>query len=185
LDANYIRLNATSIEIYSNNSFFGEDPNDAVFKSQEYWNKFITRLEHNLKITLIKPRHETIRFVKAHMAETNNEIAKDYVIKGDKLKVITQDDGKVWLLIDNSFNLHELETIHPETHKQDMEYVLKQVNDWRDNNPPTISEVMGLINQMAEQNKETATGLNAVIKLLTPKKETQEFEKPIKPDYIG
>jgi DNA-binding Lrp family transcriptional regulator len=186
IDGNTVKLYRNSIKIYSGQSFYADSPDKALYNSIPYWNRFLTRLEHDLKVILVKSRYQNIKIVKVHFAEINNEIAKDYEVSGDKLRLYAREDGKLWLQIDNSFNLHEMETQHPETAKQDMIKVRKQVNDWRENNPPTLSEVMRVIKESVNVNRETAAGLSAAIKLLFPQEKKELIEKDFeKSDYIG
>jgi len=153
IDGNTLRLFNDSIEIYSGQSFFEKDEQRATATSLAYWQRFMARLEHEFDIILIKPRVQNINLVNQHYGEIDSEMAKDSLNRKEKIKIQTEDDGKIWFLIDNSWNLKEMETIHPETAKQDMTKVQKQVNDWRLNNPPT--------------NSELSTNLNNLIKVAT------------------
>ncbi len=186
IHGNTIMLYPNTIEIYSNTSFYADDEDKATFKSIRYWQKIIRILENDLNVILIKSRKNNIKLVQHHYADINNEIAKDCNNKADKIRIYAQEDGKLCFMIDNSFNLHEAETTHPITAKQDYKSFKKQINDWRTNNPPTLSEIMHLVNEMATTNKETASGLNAVVQLLRPK-ENIGPERKIKerPKYIG
>lgn len=195
IDGNTIRLYRDSIEIYLIQSFYGKNPQSALTESWSYMNRLLNRLELDLSIILRKSRYQNIKIVKAHYSEINNELAKEYEVDGKHFQVKADEDGKVWGLIDNSFNLHELETIHPETSKKDMEIVQKHFNDLR-NNPqaPSLSELakvmqelMQTTKEIALQNKETAAGLNAVIQLIKGKEQPFKEIKDQKtiPDYVG
>ena len=187
LDGNTIRLYSDSLEVYGNKSFYGEDENKAMRQVFNYFNRFFIKLESHLKIVIVKPRSQNISIVKCEFAEVNNELARDCGDKSEKIKVFTRGDGKLWFLIDNSFNLHEIETVHRDTAKRDMQAVRKQFNDMRDNNPPTLSEVLELIYLVTEQNKETAAGLTSVVELMKPKNKLEPKEEKLKrrPEYIG
>jgi hypothetical protein len=132
-DGNTVRLSRDSIEVYSGKSFYASEPSKATYKAFEYWNTFFNKLGSYLNILIIKPKVQNIKRVNAHYAEVNNELAKDYEEKGERIRVYTRDDGKLWFLIDNSFNLHEAETVHPNTSKGDMELVKEMFNDVRNN----------------------------------------------------
>lgn len=120
-----------------------------------------------------------------HYALVKNALAKDYLLKKEKLQVFDAD-GKLWMLIDNSHNLEECEQVNTKTSKKDTDKVVQPFfNDLRDNNPPTLSEMMVLIKKVTEQNLETASGLNAVVELLKPKKPVKEDESLERPDYFG
>jgi len=130
-DGNTVRLSRDTIEVYSGKSFYAEDSSKATYKSFEYWNTFFNKLGNSLNVLIIKPKVQNIKRVNAHYAEVNNELAKDYEEKGERIRVYTRDDGKLWFLIDNSFNLHEAETVHPATSKEDIEKVKDMFNDVR------------------------------------------------------
>lgn len=149
MDGNTVRCYRNSIEIYSGKSFFEETAQKATAEANKYWNRFITTLENDLDVILLKDRAQNIEVVKYHYAEIDNELAKEYEIKNIKLEVRTTDDNKLWLLIDNSYNLHETEAVHPDTAKQDIENVTEHFNDIRDNKPPTLSELTKLVTMLA------------------------------------
>jgi len=184
IDGNTIRLFRNTIEIYIGHSFYGDDANEAHNKSMKYLKRLIRRIEYDLKIILVKDRTQNIREVKAHYSEMNNELAKDMNNKKEKLMITAEEDGKNWLSIDNSFNLDEMETIHPETSKEDMDKIKPFFNDLRENKPPNLSEMMILIKEVVEVNKETSAGLNSIVQLLKPKEEKIVKDKN-KPDYFG
>lgn len=185
IDDNEVRCYRDSVQVYSRKSFFGDTVQAAANKSMHYWTRFIARLEHDLGLVLLKPRAQNIVFVNAHYAETSNEWAQEHEQKGLKLRVYTTDDHKLWCEIDNSFNLHELETRHPRTAKDDAEAVLRLLNDLRDHpGTPTLSELAKVIYDLALQTKETAAGLNAVVALLRPGPVPPEApEAPEAPEY--
>jgi hypothetical protein len=85
-----------------------------------------------LSIVILKPGFSNINLVNCHIAQVGNELAKE--VNKEQIKVYTLDDGKLWLVIDNSFNLHELETLHPKTALPDMrDIVAPYFNDMRQN----------------------------------------------------
>ena len=195
IDGNTIKLNRDSVEIYSNTSFFADNPQKATARSMEYWTKMIRRLENDLNLILLKPRSQNIKIVKSgEYAEINNELAKECHKKTEKIRIYTNDDGKLWFMIDNSFNLHEMETVHPETSQPDIENILKHFNDIRDHDPPTMSEIMMIIKDLSTQhqemiliNKETASGLNSLVEYMRSQlpKDYVDITPKEKPDYFG
>jgi len=185
IDSNTVRLYKNSIEVYSDKSFYGENTHKATAKSFEYWNKFFIRLENQLKCVLIKNRNQNISIVNQHYAEINNELAKECEIKGDNIKVYTTETGKLWFLIDNSFNLHEAETVGKSA-KEDMEEIINPFfNDLRNNKVMLPSEMQKLLYETISQTRETATGLNTLIKLLTPKEQIIQATELERVNYIG
>ena len=63
-----------------------------------------------------------VRLFGAHHALMNNGLAKEYNRDNKKLRVFSKDG--LWLLIDDSFGLDELECVHPETSRNDMDKVV-------------------------------------------------------------
>ena len=98
-----------------------------------------------------------------------NELAKDCNLNKDYIRVYTREDGKLWFMIDNSFNLNEAETVHPETAKADMENIIQPYfNDLRENKHLLPSQINKAVLDTQKQVYEIANGLNALIKLSTP-----------------
>lgn len=187
-DGNTIRLYKNSIEVYSGQSFFADTTQKATVRSFKYWNRFFSRLEHDLKVILVKPRSQNIKLVNQHYAETNNEFAEECEKKADKIRVYTNEDGKLWFTIDNSFNLHEAETLHPQTAKHDMSDAIRPFfNDLRDNKPPTLSDIMKIMAETTEINKDTASGLNSVVTYIKSQLPPQDngINKKERPFYTG
>ena len=174
IDGNTVTLWSNSIDVYVNQSFYGDDVQHTIGKSMVYWNHFTAKLEHEVNCILKKPRSQNIKMVRCHYAETNNEFAKDIDNKNERfLKVYTKDDGKLWFLIDNSFNLHEAEAVHSKTGKEDMEKVKDVFNDIRDKDfylpSDTKQLVDGLVKaslNLVEANTNIHENLNSQLKLL-------------------
>jgi len=184
IDGNTIRLFRNSIEVYINKSFYAESVESARKEGFDYAYHLFNKLEQQLKVLIVKDRVQNIKLVKQHFSEVNNELAKSYNLEKKKLQ-IKGDDGKTWLLIDNSENLHELECIHPELAEQDMKKIKPFFDDLREN-PVKISDIMLVLKEIGDIHKETSAGLNSIVELMKPKKDLHEKEKSfVKPDYIG
>ena len=141
LDSNTIRLYKNSIEVYSGQSFFGKSVNEVERKSLDYWERFIIRLEHDLKIQLKKNRARNIKIVNQHWARGDSEITDNAIKYRERVWVYAEEDGKLAFITDDSFGFREDETLHPITAKPDRKAIDKQVNDWRLRDPPTQSEL--------------------------------------------
>jgi len=193
VDGNTVMLYPDSVEVYGKNDFYSEDVDKATAKSMDYWTRFFYRLENDLKILIVKSRSQNIKVVSSHYAEVENELARDCNIKAERIKVFARDDGKLWFLIDNSLNLNEAETVHPGTAKSDMGEVIKPFfNDLREFGlrggvPPTLSQLMSLVAEVVAVNKETASGLNALVNLQSPQEDKIFDVNNLggKPDYLG
>ena len=133
IDGNTLDLHENSIYISMNQSFYGDNLPHAFWKCAQYWPRFLARCEHELKCLLFKPRAQNIKLVRVHIAETNNELAKQIDNTCDKyFKVYAEDDGKLRFLVDNSFNLHEFEAVRSTSARPDMEKIGKVFNDLAD-----------------------------------------------------
>jgi DNA-binding CsgD family transcriptional regulator len=131
VDGNTIRLSRDSVEVYSGKSFYADEVSKVTFKAFDYWTNFFVKLGNQLNIILLKSKVQNIKRVNAHYSEVGNELSKEANDKGEKIRIYTRDDGKLWFTIDNSFNLHEAECLHPKTSKDDMELVHGAFNDIR------------------------------------------------------
>lgn len=141
LDGNTIRLYKNSIEVYLGQSFFGKTINQAEKNSLEYLQRFLKRLEHELKVGIIKNKARNIKIVNQHYARGDSEICDNSIKNRERVWVHAEEDGKLAFITDDSFGFREDEALHPTTAKQDRKAVDKQVNDWRLKNPPTSSEL--------------------------------------------
>lgn len=149
LDASItIKLWLDKIEVMNKRSYWGNTADEAFYAGLSYLPRILTTLENDYHISLFKPRHHNIRMVSAHLAETNNELAKEYEIKGDKLQIRAEEDGKVAYIIDNSFNWHEFEAVHPITAKPDIEKAQTYFNDIRLRQHYSPSETKNHIDKM-------------------------------------
>mgnify|MGYP003962975195 FL=1 len=192
IDGHTINLYQDSIEIYAGRgaSFYGADAQEADRKASEYWQKFFTRMEHELKVMLIKDRSRNIKEVNHHYARGESGVCENTLEnEGKHIRVFCPRDGKLAFITDESFGDKEDETVHPLTAKQDREAIDRHFNDLRLNNPPTISEVMNLMKEHVELNKETAAGLLAITNYLTPplaklQNRTKSSNFPNKLSYI-
>ena len=173
VDGNTVMLHKNSIQVYSNKDFWSSDPDKAVHDSMKYWSRFALRLENDLGLVLIKNRVQNWKLVSMHVAEVDNELAKDYDLRGDKLQVFGRD-GKLWALIDNSFNLREFETVSGTRAVDDMRAVQRVFNDYRSGAVPLPSEVWLVLAKTLELQREQAASLSAVTALLKA-----QFDSPV------
>lgn len=196
IDGNTIRLYKDSIEIYSGQSFYEDEVQKATAKSMEYWTRFFIRLEHEFNVILVKPRSQNIKLVNAHYAETNNELSRDCEVKAEKIRVYTTDDGRLWFTIDNSFSMHEAETLHPNSAKEDMqETVRPYFNDLRDKShdlpsqtKASIGAILDIIKEVSMsqlQTNETIISQTKLLEALLPKPMEERKDKQERISYVG
>jgi DNA-binding CsgD family transcriptional regulator len=192
LDGQVVFCYRNSVEIYSNLSFFGKTPGECDSKSLSYWTHFFVRLEQSIKCILMKRDHMNISRVKAEYAETDNELAKTAIKEHDKVRVVGSD-GKVWLLIDNSFGFKECETVHPKESKQDMQDVVQPFfNDLRENEYVPLSEISKNLAIMSKQITElshavraNASTINTILEVIRPQSDDPHKFNEKRPDYFG
>lgn len=186
IDGNTIRCYNESIEIYSGQSFYGKDANEATSVSMSYWNQFFIKLENKLKIIIVKPKYENIKLVKHEYSETNNELASDANLKSYKIRVRSTESGKVWFEIDNSFNLNEAET-KGYTAKEDMQEIVQPFfNDLRNNKVMLPSELQSLVGTHIKNTTEVAIALNLLIQMMGGVKKPEDpAPDSSRPDYVG
>ena len=156
IDDNTIMLYKNKIQVYQNinKSFCGETPERAFSKALLYFNGLFPKIEDKLKLTIVKAGTQNIRVASGHCANVNNGIAKEVNKLEKYITIFGTDDGKAWFKFDRSFKLTEAEAIHPARAMQDIQVVCsKHLNDWRDNNPPTNSQLSADIRGLMEVSK--------------------------------
>lgn len=185
LDENTCILYKNKIQIYQNidKSFCGETPERAFSKAILYFNSIFPKLEDRLRITIVKAGSQNIRIASGHCAHVNNGIAKEVNKEVQYINIFGTDDNKAWFKFDRSFKLTEAEAIHPNRAMEDIQKVCsKHLNDWRDNNPPTNSqlneEIRGLI-EVSKNILQAQCMRDIPLEPIEPKRNEQ------KPFYIG
>lgn len=83
------------------------------------------------------------KITRQHYAIIKNALAKQYINEKKKLECYTAKG--LWLLIDNSFNLEELETVHPKTSPEDNEKVQLVFNEIKKADKETLKETAPII----------------------------------------
>lgn len=136
-------------------SYFGESAEDSQKNAIYDVHSLLKYIENLFNISLSIRGKYSIDIVRQHYGKVNDDLAKDYSKRKDKLEV--KQEGKTWLLIDNSFNLHELETVDNLRSKDDMDNkIVPFFNDLRDNKVMLPSEVQATLNILISQMTEMA-----------------------------
>lgn len=172
IKGNKVWLSNNSITIY-----FKKYKQYLTGSSQEGRNKaildflsLIKHIESKFKISLKINKNYVFSVSRQHHAYIKNTLAKIY--NNPKKRFELYKNRKLWLLIDNSFNLNELETVDPELAHKDMDKAIKPFfNSMRDA-PFTAYDFHNLTNsvdKIAESNHLWASHINshtkAIIKL--------------------
>ena len=183
IDGHTIRLYRNSIEIYAGEgtSFWGETEQRATAISLRYWDKFLGKLSNLLDLILVKPRSENIRLVAHHYGNIHCDFAKDCNENKQRIRIFAKEDGKLWFDMDESFNLKEREHPHKETAKQDSELVSIHIDDWRNNNPPTNSQLATHIKSVTDNQLIFAENMKSHIEAIqTLSREVKRLSKVFK-----
>lgn len=193
-----IELNGFTIWLCKNTIVFYQKKDNSVFNTsakeayKEMIYKFkttIKRLENLLGISFKINRKHKYTIERKHFGSINNDIALDAHKRQEKY--IVKDDEGEWFRTDKSF-LVEGETTHKHTSVRDMDRIITPfLNDLKytyeeTGELPKISDIIKILNIIATENKETAAGLNGIVKLMTMNipKEDNLKETKIK-DYFG
>lgn len=158
LDHVKIWLTNKSIVFYLPYSWFDETARKSAYKCLNYLIGLIEQLEKKLKVSSFKIYNKySIRFSRHHYALIKNELARQYNL--EKKKLFVYDEKGLWLLIDNSYNLNELETVHPKTAIDDNETVQDAFNSIKQGvTPQFLMERIGEVTdnqQMFNRNFKT------------------------------
>lgn len=133
-------------------SWFGETAKNVSGAILEDVITHARRLENlmGMDTLMIKGMYH-IKFSRQHYSLIRNGLAKYYNDPRRKLEV--RDDGGLWLLIDNSYNLDELENVHPRTAVADNKLVQDFFNSLK-RAPMTSEQVYEMFGETSKQIKE-------------------------------
>ncbi len=108
-----IWLTNKSIIIFEKSSYLTKTAKDArqyaIYDLFELVRGLETTLGANFRIN----KKYRFKVSRQHYALVKNALAKQYERDGKKLQVYSENG--LWFVIDNSYNLHEAETVHPKT----------------------------------------------------------------------
>jgi len=187
------------IQLRSKEDFSDVDKYKAIREADDSFERTLFQLQNQYGFQAWKEGKANIKLVNQHIARTPSGIADTREGK-EQLRIRKREDGKTFFLTDKS-KTAEHEYTHPKDNFDDSEKVEPYLNDFLENQPPTNSQIMNIINQQTtiitesiKINKETASGLNAVVTFLKSQLPTGSDIKPSdktsnkKPDpntYIG
>jgi len=180
-------LHNESIVIYTpkGKSFFENTAYDAYLLGLNDVQVILRRLERLLKANVKIEGKYHIRACKQHYGKIKDAVASYYNNKKEKIRCFNKK-GEEWLVIDDSFDLDETETLHPISARNDMDNgIVPFLNDLKEHldNTGECLTMSGLLNICNQQQKQ--------IHLLTAELESVKFPQEIKglsidrPDYVG
>ena len=160
-----IWLTNKSVIIYERSSYLAETAANA--KSHAIYNfisliKSLERLLH-ADFTERAGRQYTFKVSRQHYALIKNALAKQYDTEGKKLNVYS--DKGLWFVIDNSFNLHEAETVHPETADTDNIKVQNFFNSLKEQ-PLTTGFILEVMHGIQQNQLVFAQNMSSHIKVI-------------------
>jgi hypothetical protein len=168
-----IWLKEKGMIIYEPFNFWGSNSYESKGKAVYNLDRLIKNLFFKLKISEIPYKFTTSR---EHFALVKNELARQYNSSGEKLYV--EDEGGVWMWIDFSHGVDELENNNVDINKSVQDYW----NDHKRHNfKVTPSFIMERINQVTENQMMFAQNLESHIEAIkTLSKVVKELEEGIK-----
>lgn len=194
-------LNKNYIDLYTSITmdFYGDTVDQAYFKAIDFFRRAYIKIENRFDILIDKEGYLNKRWVRQHIAETNNEIAEKANTEGERIVVHDQEDGKEAIITDNSFNMNELEFVHPTKANHDAKAVLRHLQSMREHPESlTIAELSFTIKEIAtgqlnltkliHANTLTLTNFMKIMQSMMPKPQKQPKkpqERQSLPAYIG
>ena len=160
-----IWLTNKSVIIYEKSSYLADTATDA--KSHAIYNfisliKGLERLLH-ADFTERAGRQYSFKVSRQHYALVKNALAKQYDAEGKKLNIYS--DKGLWFVIDNSFNLHEAETVHPETADTDNVKVQNFFNSLKEQ-PLTTGFILKVMDGIQQNQLVFAQNMGSHIKVI-------------------
>jgi DNA-binding transcriptional ArsR family regulator len=119
-----IWLTDKSIIIYEKSSYLADTSKESQERAIQDMLALMKSLEKHLQANFKTGRYYKFKVSRQHYSLVKNALAQQYDKEGNKLQVYNEDG--LWFLIDNSYNLHEAETVHPKTSVEDN----KKVQDY-------------------------------------------------------
>jgi DNA-binding transcriptional ArsR family regulator len=156
-------LNKQSIIIYDKDSYFSstalETRKQAVYTMIETINILKNKLDINFDITKFKVSRN-------HYALIKNNLAIQCDKEGKRIN-ISNSDG-LWFIIDNSYNLHEAEAVHPKTGLIDINGLQNYLNSHKDTNwKVTPDFILNSLNQVTNNQLMFAKNIETHMQVLT------------------
>lgn len=167
-------LTDKSIIIYEPESFIADIAKESQSKALNHFMELLKGLEKHLQANF-EIHRSRFKVSRQHYALIKNALAKQYDQEGKKLECFYPGEG-LWFLIDNSFNLHEAETVHPKTGVPDNEKVQNFFNgikamegftpEFIMNSIGGLTQTQGMFQENIKTHFEVLAGIKDAIKEL-------------------
>lgn len=171
--------------------FYAESEQKALWKSLSFWNDVILRLEDRLGVVILKKGSQAFEFLYQEWETQDSAVAIDAERKGHIWRVFHSIDGKLRLSVDWSEGTPNHETHHKRDSHVDSVVFEKHINSILDNpQAPTFAELISVVQEITVVNKESATGLKAVVEVMKSQFPDKRNIDPVdlegvRPDYFG
>lgn len=150
-----VHLFNNSIIIYEKSSFIALTSKESKKYAIYHLLSFIKALERFLHADFKIDAKYYFKVSRQHYSLIKNALAQQYDKENKKLYCYTSNG--LWLVIDNSYNLHELETTNYKTSPDDNKIVQDFFNDLK-THPITISQLYGNITELTNLLKQSTDG---------------------------
>lgn len=157
-----IILTNKSVIVYEKSSYFADTSKESKSYALYELGKLIKSLEKYLGADFSFKGQYKIKISRQHHSLIKNALAKQYDKEGKKL--ICNWLGEQWLIIDNSFNLHEIETVHSITAVEDNKKVQDFFNGVKTFNEYTPQTVMTAIGKVTDNQVMFAENMKSHVK---------------------
>lgn len=171
-----VQLTDKSIIIQLPESFIADTAKESQSRAVYELTKLVGHLESILGASFRRNGQYQFQVSRQHYALVKNALAKQYDEEGKKLEVYTAEG--LWFVIDNSFNLHEAETLHPKTAVNDN----KKVQDFFNGIKALEGFTPEFINNSLNQNNKNMNQVLNNLDNLT--KAVQELTQEIRTSRI-
>lgn len=164
--------NGQIIKVRKHNVIVSKESINIVFKKGKYFignepeinngqaiielNKTLTALERLLMANI---KFGSSYQLQCHHANINNTLAKYYRERGINKWSIQDSKGEEWLLVDNSFNLLELETINKTTSTKDYKIVVEPLMNTLRDNPNILGKICIEQQELIKENEKLKEAL--------------------------
>lgn len=129
---------------FDERSFFAETAKESKSYALKEFLRIVKKLERMFNNSpLSQFGRYKIKITRQHYALIRNALAKQYINENKKLEVYTARG--LWLLIDDSFNLEELETVHPDSAEKDNKQVQEHFNNIKETPLEVIKELKPIV----------------------------------------
>lgn len=167
-------LGKNNIIVYDSSSYMGKNAIESRKLAVYRLMLIIQELEKSLNISLKTQNGYQFKPSREHYSIIKNDLAHQYNEQGKRL--IIRFHGETWFIIDNSYNLDEAETIHPETALTDSLGIQRYFNQHKElKYEVTPKFILESINQVTNNQLMFAKNLESHVKAMNDISESNKL----------